>query len=263
MQFHWPLIGHEPIRAYFTKAFGSGRTHHAYLFLGPAQVGKATFAKMLAQTLLCDAQKGTLPCGRCRACEAYSHGAHPDFAALTSEDEHLGIEEARAFISTLSTKPLLGPLRIGIIEEAQRLTAEASNALLKTIEEPPPSVVLFLISSEPLLPTIMSRCQRVQFGLVPELIHEDGPAQEELAQVLEKDQGARLLWIIEQYAGKGRLADQRQRARGMITALQRVLRPRLAEDWSVALMLKRTLEADNYLAANVDPKSVMEYVLLT
>lgn len=87
--------------------------------------------------------------------------------------------------------------------------------------------------------------------------------QEELAQVLDKDQAGRWLWIGEQYSRKGRLADQRQQARTQIVALQRLLRKRLPEDLDVAAVLKRTLEADKYLAANVDPKIILEYVLLT
>lgn len=169
MQFNWPLIGHEQIKKYFAKAFESGRIHHAYLFEGPEQVGKFTFAKMLAQTLLCkEEQDKVRPCGNCRACVAYLNKAHPDYFELRPEIDagSISIIAVRECITTLRTMPLLSKYKIGIIEEAALLTAEAANALLKTLEEPGAHVILFLITAKTVLPTIASRLQRIRFNFV-------------------------------------------------------------------------------------------------
>lgn len=300
MQYNWPLIGHDNVKRYFEKALGSGRVHHAYLFEGPSQVGKATFARLLAATLLCEGG-AKVPCGVCRACSAFVHGAHPDYLALErGEEEHISIEKARAFIAALATKPLLGPTRIGMIEEASKLTAEAANALLKILEEPGASVVLFLITDQPVLPTIASRCQRVKFGFVAtaeieKLVRSTGSpsashriaefasgrpglaaalkdpttlkaaleATREVGDLFDKDERARLLWIIEEFGGRGNAAERRERCRQFLATVQQVLRARLPQEYAVAPLLRRTLEARAYLEANVDPRLICEYILLS
>lgn len=306
MQYNWPLIGHDNVKRYFEKSLGCGRVHHAYLFEGPAQVGKATFARMLAKTLLCEgdlasgrpeARSPSIPCGRCRACIAYTHGAHPDFLALDrGEEEHISIEKAREFIAALATRPLLGSLRIGMIEEAAKLTPEAASALLKTLEEPGASVVIFLVTDRPALPTIASRCQRIKFGFVgaremekhlgdlqhareiaafafgrpglammlkdPATLSDALASVREVSDILAKDERARLLWIIEEFGGRGNASGRRERCRQFIATVQQVLRGRLVQDFSVSPTLRRTLTAREYLEANVDPRLICEYILL-
>lgn len=285
MQFHRPLIGHENIKRYFGKAFSAGRVHHAYLFQGPEQVGKATFALMLSKTLLCEgpstsatglrssdellspklvegprsASEELLPCGSCRACKAYDHGAHPDFLKLSKgENNSISVDSTREFISALYTRPLLGRHRVGIIEEAEKLGDEAANALLKTLEEPGPQVVLFLVAHAPLLPTIISRCQTIQFGFVPGPEIENGlsglPQSAEIAglaagrpgrafalrdpdtyraykgrareavQVLFRKETDRLLWVSEQFGREGNLAERRERMHGQVKIFETILR---------------------------------------
>ncbi|MBI4135389.1 hypothetical protein HY477_01495 [Candidatus Uhrbacteria bacterium] len=177
MPFHWPLIGHRHIKQYFEKAFAAGRINHAYLFEGPEQVGKFTFAKMLAQTLFCEGEVSEArPCGNCRACAAYLTGAHPDYFELRPEADagSISILAIRECIKALRTMPLLSRYKIGIIEEAALLTQEAANALLKTLEEPGAHVILFLITAKTVLPTIASRLQRIRFNFVPASEIESG-----------------------------------------------------------------------------------------
>ena len=263
MQYHWPLIGHHRIKEYFTKAFAQGRIHHAYLFEGPAHVGKFTFATMLAKTLICEGTNEIVPCEICRACQAFTRGVHPDCVWLTQgEKPSVSIEEVREFIHTLSTKPLLSKVRIGILEDAASVTEEASHALLKTLEEPSLHVVLFLVTSTPLLPTIASRCQTIRFGLVSEeelqrhvaslpdaqtivasaggrpglalamqdpLVYSAYKASlQDVAEVLASDEPKRLLWTVREFGGTGAdRATRRDAAREFIDRSEQFLRERL------------------------------------
>lgn len=293
--YNWPLIGHQHIKDYFAKALGAGKIHHAYLFEGPEQVGKATFAHMLAKTLLCEGSEK--PCQTCRACQAYENQAHPDFLDLNPGDNpSISIESARKFISALATRPLLGAWRIGMIERADLLTAEAANALLKTLEEPGKQVVLFLISPTAVLSTIASRCQRIKFGFVPTAEIENSlidvadaqgiaslaagrPGQalafqdpvlyemhktaiQEVTNVLSKDEGDKLLWISEQFGKRGNMKDKREECKEFLNRTQAVLRERLANDFTAASLLKKTMQAESLLKSNVDPRLVCEYLLL-
>ena len=274
MQHNWPLIGHQPIKDYFAKAFSAGRIHHGYLFEGPEHVGKFTFAMMLAKTLLCEADdhpipllekegKRMKPCGLCRSCTAFDHGAHPDFLALVrqEDDTTISVEAMRDYISALHTKPLLGKRRIGIMEEAQLMVAAGGNALLKTLEEPPGAAVLFLVTSRPVLPTIASRCQRIRFGYVasediekkfppvssegilgrlasgrPGLaaaLQEKSVAESyqekihELSEVLSADEGARLLWIAQRFSGRMATPQKRQECKDILEIVQAIARQEL------------------------------------
>ncbi len=294
MNYHWPLIGHDNIRTYFTHAFGSGRVHHAYLFEGPEHIGKTTFARMLANTLLCESET-TIPCGSCRSCTAFIHGVHPDVAMLLKgEEDHVSIEQVREYIITLRTRPLLGIRRIGIIEEASRLTLEAANALLKTLEEPSASVVLFLITHTDVLPTIASRCQRIKFGFVsdraislrvgatgyqdelmayaagrpglalqyadPQMFQEYADEFHELEHIVAQNESKQMLWIAERFGSLGNASERRDLTRRLITTLQAVLRKDLPTRPGGGTYLKRTIHAGQYLNANVDPRSIWEYI---
>src|SRR3989344_2708091 len=302
MQYNWPLIGHTHIKRYFEKVLQSGNIHHAYLFEGPQHLGKSTFARLLIQTLLCEEKDRQLPCGICRPCDAFKHTAHPDFFELKREEEaHISIEKTREFISTLQTRALLGSLKIGMIEEAELLTQEAANALLKTLEDAPRSVILFLIASEPLLPTISSRCQKITFHFVgshdmeqafqrerkqSELLRlasgrpgvalrmKESAAQEsymgemqEIRRLLKIDEGERLLWITEQFGSGNKISDRRVHAKEIFDMLEMTLRELLIVEPTlkaepVISMLKRTAQAKQFLKANVDPRLICEYLLL-
>jgi DNA polymerase-3 subunit delta' len=168
----WDRIrGHAAVKQTFQTAFTRGRLGQAYLLVGPEGVGKRLFAYELAKALLCERPEGPLlACDRCPACAQVEARTHPDLhTVVTPEGKHeLPIEEIRDFCSRLAHKPARGGRIIGIVEDADDFNAASANGFLKTLEEPPPGVVLLLIatSTERQLPTIRSRCQVVRFGLL-------------------------------------------------------------------------------------------------
>ncbi|MEK6246730.1 MAG: DNA polymerase III subunit delta' [Planctomycetales bacterium] len=177
MSWH-DLVGHDEIVENFRRTLQRDRLATSYLLTGPAGVGKCTFALGLAQSLLCqNTEPAKLkPCGKCDSCLQVEAGSHPDITIvarpegkkdipvelLIGDREHRGRE---GFCHDLSLKPFMGGRKIGIIDDADCLNQEGSNCLLKTLEEPPPRSVLFLIGTNPdaQLPTIRSRCQIIHF----------------------------------------------------------------------------------------------------
>ncbi len=185
------------------RALRSGRTHHAYLFDGPAGVGKELAGRALAARLLCedDTRKPDADaCGDCNACRLMAADNHPDFHLIhrglhklhpertirASKGLFLVVDLIRHFlIEPANMKPTQGRRRVFLIRDAERMNEQAQNALLKTLEEPPGSVCLILVtaSGERLLPTIRSRCQRVPFDLLPaEYVAQELMARLELPQ---------------------------------------------------------------------------------
>ncbi len=166
------VIGHrDPVRL-LRRAVASGRPAHAYLFLGPPGVGKGTLARALVSALFCRAPgpEGE-PCGRCRECRALQEGRHPDLHLLRppAGKARLGIEGVREAIAEANRPPFQAPWQAFLFERAEALTPEAANALLKTLEEPPPRTLLLLCAPSPqdLLPTLVSRCAPVPLRPVP------------------------------------------------------------------------------------------------
>ena len=182
------LIGQKPAKLYLRAALSGGRLAQAYLFKGPAGVGKRTAAWIFAQAALCQAATHEAACGQCQSCRWFEarQGAltgHPDVISLlkfspgeTGRVEKLAgdhepvlrIETVHYVCEQLHRSPMAGRRRVAIIPEAQRLCrgqAEAANAFLKTLEEPPAAALIILTSSQPegLLETITSRAQAVQF----------------------------------------------------------------------------------------------------
>lgn len=180
------------------RAAGAG--NHAYLVTGPAGVGKRTLAERFAAALLCtgDAPKGDglAACGACTSCRLRAAGNHPDFHELPQEGS-VGIEQVRELTHTLELRPHTGRYQIGIIPEAGRLGIPAQNALLKVLEEPPSRAVLVLTATSPasLLPTTVSRCQRIALGpvatedLAAALTEQGAPEAESLAARAEHRPG--------------------------------------------------------------------------
>jgi DNA polymerase-3 subunit delta' len=170
----WHSIrGHDRVVAELRRSLEQGRFPHALLFVGPQGIGKRTFARKLAQSLLCEARPAEAldPCEACPGCLQVKADTHPDFVqAARPEDKHeLPIVVIRDLCDQFGLKPARGLRKVAILDDADDLNEESSNAFLKTLEEPPPGAVLILIgtSAEVQLQTIVSRCQVVRFDPLP------------------------------------------------------------------------------------------------
>jgi DNA polymerase-3 subunit delta' len=163
----WPIIGHEWAVELLDRGINTGKLSHAYLFVGPKQVGKHTLAKATAQAILCTGDQP--PCGTCRACRLVMGDRHPDVHLIAPDGGSIKIDAIRAMQHAVSLSAVEGPYRVVIIDEFDLATTSAANALLKTLEEPPGMVILLLtaVRLESLLPTIVSRCQVISLRLVP------------------------------------------------------------------------------------------------
>lgn len=172
MPFH-DITGHERPIASIKAALSHGRLAHAYLFHGEAHIGKALTAMRLAQALNCERlypADDQDSCGLCRSCVQIVARTHPDFVVIEPDQElavpQIKIEQVRDLEHQFIYRPLIGERKICLIDDADRLTIGAANALLKTLEEPPGHGLFILISSRPqALPiTIRSRCQSLRFS---------------------------------------------------------------------------------------------------
>lgn len=160
------LLGQTKAVNLLRRALAGGRLAHAYLFTGPDGVGKATAARAVAATLLCRAEIDQAPCGSCPGCRKFASGNHPDFLQIRPDGAVIKIEQVRALKKALAFPPLEARQRVTLLEDVHTMRREAANSLLKLLEEPPPANLLLLVAdeAEPLLPTIVSRCQVIPFA---------------------------------------------------------------------------------------------------
>jgi DNA polymerase-3 subunit delta' len=169
------LRGHDRVVETLRSALREGRLPHALFFAGPEGIGKHTFARKLAQALLCETRPEAAldPCGECPGCLQADAGTHPDFyEAGKPEDKHeLPIDVIRTLCDQFALKPARGVHRVAILDDVDDMNDEAANAFLKTLEEPPPGAVLILIgtSAELQKETIISRCSVLRFDPLPEV----------------------------------------------------------------------------------------------
>ncbi len=160
------VIGQEHVVRTLTNALSSGTVSHAYLFSGPRGSGKTTIARLLAKSLNCENRKtGEFEsCGKCNSCLENSEGRLIDLIEIDAAS-HRGIDEMKELIEGIKFAPTKSKYKVFIIDESHQLTKEASNALLKTLEEPPSHAIFILATTEihKMIPTIISRCQRFDF----------------------------------------------------------------------------------------------------
>ena len=158
------VLGQDHVVRALTGAIREGRLHHAFLFCGPRGTGKTSTARILAKMVNCENGPTPDPCGVCSQCVAIREGQHLDVVEIDAAS-HGGVEDARELRERAPTAPAMGREKVYIIDEAQRLSREAFDALLKVFEEPPPGVRFVLATTEPhkMPATIVGRCQRFDF----------------------------------------------------------------------------------------------------
>ncbi len=160
------VVGQRHVVQTLTNAIEQGRVRHAYLFSGPRGTGKTSLAKILGKSLNCQAFDAptTTPCLECESCRTVQDGTALDVLELDAASNR-GIDDVREIRDRVNQQPVLGRYRVYILDEAHSLTTDAANALLKTLEEPPPHVVFILCTTEPhrLPDTVRGRCQSFAF----------------------------------------------------------------------------------------------------
>ncbi|MCI8308065.1 MAG: DNA polymerase III subunit delta [Lachnospiraceae bacterium] len=162
------IVGQEQIKEFIRKTINMNIVSHAYIICGEKGSGRLDIAKLFAASLQCkseydlyDESTYNRPCGDCPSCKQMDGGNQPDVITVTTDKQSIGVDVIRQQVNnTAQIKPYAGPYKIYIIPEAEKMTEESQNALLKTIEEPPEYVIIFLITDNigSLLPTVISRC---------------------------------------------------------------------------------------------------------
>lgn len=180
------VVGQEHVTITLRNALRDGRLSHAYLFTGPRGTGKTSTARILAKAINCLAEDvRARPCNQCRICIAISEGRQLDLIEIDAASNR-GIDEIRDLREKIGFRPNEARYKIYIIDEVHMLTKEAFNALLKTLEEPPPHAIFVLATTEPdrVPETVRSRCQRFDFRRIP-----TGEIVEHLAEILRSEDG--------------------------------------------------------------------------
>jgi DNA polymerase-3 subunit delta' len=162
------MIGHQAQEEQMKEAIRNKRVAHGYCFEGPEAIGKKKMAFNFAMDLLC--RQGEGHCGVCHSCQMFAAGNHPDFHVYMPEGRSIKREQAEAAIHELQIRSYEGGYKIFLFDDADKMTASAQNALLKSLEEPPAQTVIVLVTANPqgLLPTIRSRVQAIRFYPVKE-----------------------------------------------------------------------------------------------
>ncbi|MFC1905139.1 DNA polymerase III subunit gamma/tau, partial [Chloroflexota bacterium] len=158
------VVGQEQVTQTLRNALSSGRVSHAYLFCGPRGTGKTSTGRILAKAVNCLTDGKGEPCNTCPICQAITEGSALDVIEIDAAS-NTGVEDMRSLRERVNYAPNQARYKVYIIDEVHMLSTSASNALLKTLEEPPPHVIFILATTEihKILPTIMSRCQRFDF----------------------------------------------------------------------------------------------------
>lgn len=159
------IIGQKEVVGSLERAISENRVGHAYIFTGPAGMGKKTIAHLFAGLLLCNAPKDGKACGKCVPCQLFENGSNPDYHRINTDEASIGVDMIRDVQGDVAIKPMYSKRKVYIVEDAAKMTEQAQNCLLKTFEEPPEYVVIMLLTAnyEALLETVRSRAQHLHF----------------------------------------------------------------------------------------------------
>ncbi|MGI5916115.1 MAG: ATP-binding protein, partial [Anaerolineae bacterium] len=213
---HDDTIGHGWALDFLRRVVDADRVGHAYLLTGPAHIGKTHLATRFAAMVNCIGTAS--PCGVCTACVKTFRGTHPDVILIEPDGDHVKIDQIRRLQYHLSLSPLEGRRRVCIITDLHTATLEASNALLKTLEEPPSRVILIATATDAglLLPTIVSRCQTLSLRAVPadeieRAILARWPDRPDDARLVARLAAGRVGWALRAMDDAHILAERRER----------------------------------------------------
>jgi DNA polymerase-3 subunit delta' len=204
MSFRDAIQTHPDVAGRLQRCLQRGRLAHAWLFTGPADSGREAMARTLAKALNCD--RHTADCcptddaGRCDSCRRVDSQSHPDvyWVRPESKSRQIRVEQMRALEYSVCLKPTMARVKVGIVVDADCMNEEASNAFLKTLEEPPGDTVILLLTSQPqrLLTTIRSRCLKLSFGNEAPV----APAhRQQLIEILARFSQPGQPWVVGRY----------------------------------------------------------------
>jgi len=241
----WQVIGQDKILALLKHSLKEGNIAHAYLFVGPRHVGKRTLALDLAQALNCDDAEP--PCGQCRSCLRIAAGKHADVVSpgLDSKTE-IGIDEIKELQHIANLPPYEGKHKVFIIDNAEYMSIEATNSLLKILEEPPPGIVWLLLVAEErrVLPTVISRCQRLGLQPIPlkqtrQILTQRYKVAADKAELLARVSHGRLGWALSAVANEELLEQRHARIAKLSSLLAANLEQRFAYAQELATQFSR------------------------
>jgi DNA polymerase III subunit delta' len=230
----WKTIGQPETLALIKHSLQTGSLAHAYLLVGAPHIGKMTLALDLACALNCEEKDA--PCGECQPCRRILDGKHADIRIIslnsardsgdTKGRVEIGIDDIRELQRNASLPPFEGKYKVFIIDGAEYLSTEAANCLLKTIEEPPPQVIILMLTAEEsrLLPTVVSRCQRLELKSMPtkeieKILTESYGVDPDKASLLSRLSHGCLGWALTVASDDSYLSQRDQRLAEMISLL--------------------------------------------
>lgn len=174
------ILGNEKIKNDLEQTVKKNTTAHSYLFIGDAGIGKKMVAKDFARMILCQGDEADRACGRCSSCIKFDSSNNPDYFEIEPDGNSLKISQIREMLENIYQKPIISNKKVFIINDCEKMTKEAQNSLLKTLEEPPEYIVIILITSNEnmILNTVKSRCIKIKF---------DNLTNYEMQKYIEKD----------------------------------------------------------------------------
>lgn len=241
MENSWETLGHKAVKTVLEKQLASGSLPHAYLFKGPEGSGKKALALEFAKKVL----------------NSTGLDNHPDFISLGVE-EKISVEEVRGLIAKLSVKPFVAKYTLAIIDNAHLLNQSASNALLKTLEEPSPTSVIIMVASGSVISTIASRCQSFVFNRVGDPVFApEITGKVDLLESLHSSGIGERLASLKDFAD----SDTSELDQIFLAWLYRV-KSRLAEDPAQFKLARSLIFAKNQLNTNVNKKFILQKLFL-